>query len=215
MGRTRRRVRRPFRAFALRVALALVFIGFVPTHARSPLDGDRIIAGVRVFYGPKDNLQAIDEELIGRARETIDMAAFILTNRAITQALAGAARRGVKVRLYLDPDQPAVQGGIGAQRLAELARTPGVEARVKQGEHLMHLKAYQVDRRILRTGSANFSVSGLQRQENDIILIESRDAVARFLRDFEPLWAQRDNLVWGAGAPPKPSQSRSRGAGND
>lgn len=206
---------RPFRAIVLRTGLAILFVGFVPTHARSPLDGDRIIAGVRVFYGPKDNLQAIDEELIGRARETIDMAAFILTNRAITQALAGAARRGVKVRLYLDPDQPAVQGGTGAQRLADLARTPGVETRVKQGEHLMHLKAYQIDRRILRTGSANFSLSGLQRQENDIIVIESRDAAARFLRDFEPLWTRQDNLVWRAGAPPPASPSRSRGAAND
>ena len=56
---------------------------------------------MRVFYGPKDNLQAIDTELISRARETIDMAAFVITNRAITDALGAAARRGVKVRIYL------------------------------------------------------------------------------------------------------------------
>ena len=41
----------------------------------------RIIAGVRVFYGPKDNLQAIDTELISRARETIDLAAFVIKIR--------------------------------------------------------------------------------------------------------------------------------------
>lgn len=200
------------RAVGLRAALVAAFVGYVPTQAKGPLDGERIIAGVRVFYGPKDNLQAVDLDLISRARETIDMAAFVLTNRAITDALAAAAKRGVTVRLYLDPDQPPAQGGRAGERLAALARTPGVSARVKRGDHIMHLKAYQVDRRMLRTGSANFSVSGLQRQENDIIVIESQDAVARYLRDFEALWARPDNIVWRGEAPLAAQQTRQGGA---
>jgi phosphatidylserine/phosphatidylglycerophosphate/cardiolipin synthase-like enzyme len=191
-----------------RAALVAGFVGYVPTQAKGPLDGDRIIAGLRVFYGPKDNLQQVDTDLISRARETIDMAAFVLTNGAITDALAAAAKRGVQVRLYLDPDQPP-QAGRAGERLAALARTPNVSVRVKRGEPIMHLKAYQVDRRVLRTGSANFSISGLQRQENDIIVIESQDAVARFLRDFDGLWARPDNVHWRGEAPlatrqPKP-----------
>jgi phosphatidylserine/phosphatidylglycerophosphate/cardiolipin synthase-like enzyme len=37
----------------------------------------------------------------------------------------------------------------------------------------MHLKSYQIDGRLLRTGAANFSASGLKRQDNDLIVIES------------------------------------------
>ena len=37
----------------------------------------------------------------------------------------------------------------------------------------MHLKNYQIDGRLLRTGAANFSASGLKRQDNDVIVIES------------------------------------------
>ncbi|MFN3889743.1 MAG: phospholipase D-like domain-containing protein [Beijerinckiaceae bacterium] len=193
----------------LRAALVAAFAGYVPTQAKGPLDSERIIAGVRVFYGPRDNLQQVDTDLISRARETIDMAAFILTNGAITDALAAAAKRGVKVRLYLDPDQP--QAGRSGERLAALARTPGVAVRIKRGEDIMHLKAYQVDRRFLRTGSANFSVAGLQRQENDILVIEAQDAVARFLRDFEALWARPGNIAWRGDAPAGFQQSRSGG----
>jgi phosphatidylserine/phosphatidylglycerophosphate/cardiolipin synthase-like enzyme len=198
----------------LRALLVVAAVGYAPTQAKGPLDGDRIIAGVRVFYGPKDNLQAVDVELIARARETIDMAAFVLTNGAITDALAAAAKRGVRVRLYLDPDQPP-QAGRAPERLAALARTPGVEVRVKRGDHLMHLKAFQLDRRLLRTGSANFSVAGLQRQENDIIVIEAQDAVARFLRDFEALWARPDNFVWRGDTPLALNQMRQRGRPDD
>jgi hypothetical protein len=38
----------------------------------------------------------------------------------------------------------------------------------------MHLKSYQMDGRLLRTGVANFSASGLKRQDNDLIAISAR-----------------------------------------
>jgi hypothetical protein len=43
----------------------------------------------------------------------------------------------------------------------------------------MHLKSYQ-DVRLLRTGAANFSASGLKRHDNDSIVIEIAGAAAAF-----------------------------------
>ena len=57
----------------------------------------------------------------------------------------------------------------------------------------MHLKSYQVDGRVLRSGSANFSVSGEVYQDNDLIVIDSPQAAARFRETFERLWARADN----------------------
>jgi phosphatidylserine/phosphatidylglycerophosphate/cardiolipin synthase-like enzyme len=45
----------------------------------------------------------------------------------------------------------------------------------------MHLKSYQIDGRLLRTGAANFSAPGLKRQDNDLIVIESSGAAAAFM----------------------------------
>jgi phosphatidylserine/phosphatidylglycerophosphate/cardiolipin synthase-like enzyme len=188
--------------FALRALLAAFFIGFVPGAARGPLDTDRMIAGLRIFYAPRTDLREIDLAVLASARETIDIAAFILSDRAIMEALASAGRRGVKVRLYLDPDQPALKGGAGRAALANLLNAPGVQAKVKTGEHLMHLKAYQADRRVLRTGSSNFSISGGSRQNNDLILIESQDAIAGFLREFDYLWSRPDSEIVRAEALP-------------
>jgi hypothetical protein len=33
----------------------------------------------------------------------------------------------------------------------------------------MHLKSYQIDSKLLRPGAANFSASGLKRQDNELI----------------------------------------------
>jgi phosphatidylserine/phosphatidylglycerophosphate/cardiolipin synthase-like enzyme len=58
----------------------------------------------------------------------------------------------------------------------------------------MHLKSYQIDGRLLRTGAANFSASGLKRQDNDLIVIESAEAAASFKHTFEAQFASGEAL---------------------
>ena len=47
----------------------------------------------------------------------------------------------------------------------------------------MHLKAYAVDGKLLRTGSGNFSRPGLAEQDNDLVLISDPAAVDRLRAD--------------------------------
>jgi phosphatidylserine/phosphatidylglycerophosphate/cardiolipin synthase-like enzyme len=63
----------------------------------------------------------------------------------------------------------------------------------------MHLKSYQIDGRLLRTGAANFSASGLKRQDNDLIVIESAGAAAAFKQTFEARLASGEALPIGPG----------------
>ena len=54
-----------------------------------------------IHYAPGENLEHIDVALIDRAQHEIDMAAYVLTDWPVMQALTRAADRGVKVRIYL------------------------------------------------------------------------------------------------------------------
>jgi hypothetical protein len=49
-----------------------------------------------IHYGPGEDLEQIDVALIGEAARQIDMAAYVLTDRAVIEALRAAAGRGVK-----------------------------------------------------------------------------------------------------------------------
>ena len=90
------------------------------------------------------------------------MAAYVLTDWPVMQALTRAADRGVAIRIYLDGTQLAEREP--AKVFNDLAETPGVEIRTKHETSApMHLKCYQIDGRLLRTGAANFSASGLKR----------------------------------------------------
>lgn len=160
-----------------------------PKASREPA-----VAGVRLYYGPSRETSSVDLEALARARSSIDMAAYVLTDRGIIDALVEAARRGVKVRIYLDGDDSSRGAEKSAAALAALVSTPGVMARRKApGRDSMHLKSYLVDRRVLRTGSANFSYSGERFQDNDVVLLESPALAGAFHRNFEAIWERGDN----------------------
>ncbi len=158
-------------------------------RARTPSFG----GPVRIAYGPGPGFDDIDPALIGRAKKTIDMAAYVLSDQRIIRALSAAASRGVRVRIYFDPEEFRRTRDYNDDLLA-LVDQPNVQGKIKaERDDLMHLKAYAVDGRWLRTGSANFSWSGETRQDNDIIVIDSPKAARQFTRRFDRIWARRDN----------------------
>jgi phosphatidylserine/phosphatidylglycerophosphate/cardiolipin synthase-like enzyme len=130
---------------------------------------------------------------LDRAEHEIDMAAYVLTDSPVMQALTRAADRGVAIRIYLDGTQLAEREPTKV--FNDLAETPGVEIRIKhKARDPMHLKSYQIDGKWLRTGAANFSASGLKRQDNDLIVIESAEAASAFKRTFDALFASGEAL---------------------
>ena len=196
MGRTVNRLKHQMAAFhgspAVGLALALIAVG-APTPASR--------GAPSIHYAPSENLERIDVALIDQARVSIDMAAYVLTDWPVMLALSRAAARGVRIRLYLD------NGRIGEREpslpFAALLDNPTIAIGLKRaGAPLMHLKAYQIDGRLLRTGAANFSASGLKRQDNDLIIIESPAAADEFRRHFEAIFEQSE---------PLPAEAFSRG----
>lgn len=173
-----------------RLLLAAAATFSVPPPPGGLLSQEPMAVGVRVFYGPRAGFEDLDLRLIGGARKSIDMAAYVLTDRAVISALGAAAMRGVRVRIYLDGEE---RGGL-SPAIEAVASARNMEIKRKgRSRDLMHLKSYQVDGRALRSGSANFSVSGAEFQDNDLILIESPAAVAQFEETFQRLWARSDN----------------------
>jgi phosphatidylserine/phosphatidylglycerophosphate/cardiolipin synthase-like enzyme len=155
--------------------IATVVLGRVPVAA----------AELEVHYAPVENLERIDVGLLRSARTSIDMAAFILTDRAVIDAVRDAVRRGVKVRVLLDGTQ------LGdAERLAGISEV----VRVKERTPIMHLKAYTIDGTLHRTGSANFSASGLKQQDNDLVLTRDAVVLRQFDERFEAMYARAGTL---------------------
>ena len=148
-----------------------------------------------IHYAPRENLEGVDAREIGRAGLSIDMAAYVLSDPQVIEALVKAAERGVVIRIYFDKSQFAEHGPTRGGLTEALLAHPNVAARVKGEGVLMHLKAYAVDGEVLRTGSGNFSRSGLAAQDNDLVFIADRATVDAFENNFERIWARAQNIA--------------------
>jgi phosphatidylserine/phosphatidylglycerophosphate/cardiolipin synthase-like enzyme len=142
---------------------------------------------LEIHYSPRENLETLDIREIARAELSIDMAAYVLSDPQIIEALTDAAERDVVIRLYLDKSQFAEHGPIRGGLVEALLAHPNVFARVKGEGVLMHLKAYAVDGEVLRTDSSNFSRSGLASQDSDLLLITDQAVVDAFEANFDRL----------------------------
>jgi phosphatidylserine/phosphatidylglycerophosphate/cardiolipin synthase-like enzyme len=128
--------------------------------------------------------------LLSEAAKQIDVAAYVLTDSAVIEALREASERGVKVRIWRDASEAARLSEFDVE--AQLGgRVQGLELRSSApGGELMHLKGYCADHRLLRTGSANFSRSGERRQDNDLVALRGASVCDGFDAKFDRAWAR-------------------------
>jgi hypothetical protein len=145
-------------------------------------------------YSPFENLEQMDWAQLDHAQRTVDIAMYAFTDRYLAEELLKLARRGVQIRLYRDREQyEDEQQHLRGTTTDMLRGQPGIQIRVKGSRELMHLKAYVIDGSLLRDGSANWSPSGLKRQDNNAHFTSDPAQLAAFRQLFEQMWNRGDN----------------------
>ena len=143
-----------------------------------------------------------------RRGENIDIALFYLADRAVIESLLAASRRGVAVRLILDPNKDAfghAKTGIPNQPVAsELVAASDGAIHVRwyrtHGEqfHTKLAMIYSPERFWLTVGSANFTRRNLadyNLEANLVIELPRTTRVAQQTLDyFDTLWSNRASL---------------------
>lgn len=137
---------------------------------------------------------------------------FYLSDRGVVRALRGAAARGARVRLILDPNKDAFgwkKNGIPnrpvAAELIRAADRGGLSLSIRwaatQGEQF-HAKALglvnpSTGRNALICGSANWTRRNLANYnlEANLYLENAPDILAAYADRFETFWFNRDNLL--------------------
>ena len=140
-----------------------------------------------------DSLDPIGEtvaQYITQAKSTLDIAAYELNNKSITEAISQAKSRGVQIRIVTEhsnrqevPLQQLEQQGIPVE-------DDGAENR-----GLMHDKFLIIDGQVLGMGSMNLTRNCTQRNNNNFVFWDSRQdpAIAQLIDnyqiEFEQLWS--------------------------
>ena len=133
---------------------------------------------------PGDGIHAAALAAIAGARRTIDVEMYVLSDSLVVDALVSAARRGVHVRVILDPTQPQNAG-----TMTVLAGAGATVRRYSQaGDELLHAKLGIFDDDTVLFGSCNWSRSGFTRNHELDLLVHDARLSRTFLARMEQDW---------------------------
>ena len=121
-------------------------------------------------------------ELLDGARETLDVVNPYVADKAMIRRITGAARRGVRVRLFV-PASPNNRACAAAQRHHH-PELLDAGVRILGHPAMLHAKAFVRDRQEVLAGTCNLEAWSLKRFFEIDLRVRSRDFAARFDERF-------------------------------
>src|SRR5215212_11200109 len=127
-------------------------------------------------------------EKINAAQISIHIASFEFNLTPVAKALIAAKQRGVDVRWVTD-DESGLEADEepGRGQFASLQEA-GIEVRSDTRSALMHNKFWIFDGQIVWTGSTNITESGIFKQDNNTLVIQSPELAAIYEVEFQEMW---------------------------
>ncbi|XP_010841466.1 PREDICTED: mitochondrial cardiolipin hydrolase [Bison bison bison] len=115
----------------------------------------------------------------------LELCLFAFSSPQLGRAVQLLHQRGVRVRVVTDCDYMALNGSqIG------LLRKAGIQVRHDQDLGYMHHKFAIVDRKVLITGSLNWTTQAIQNNRENVLIVEDEEYVRLFLEEFERIWEE-------------------------
>ncbi len=160
---------------------------FGPT---SPSDTPNVVVtvdGVKIenYFSPEDGVKAHVLEILKGAETSIDFMAFSFTDDDMGKALVQRVKAGVVVRGVMESRNAS---GTGSE-YTRLNRGK-VDIWEDGNPYVLHHKVFIVDNEIVITGSYNFTASAEDQNDENIVIIHSREIAAQYLAQFQKIYEQ-------------------------
>ncbi len=165
------------------LALVLSLVCILPQYsaADSAAANPQVAAKVRVAFGRECEALVIDA--LGNAKKSVDIAIYSFARKRIADALRRCARRRVAVRMKMDAEQAKFKY---TRELIRKMKQEGIRIEtitMPAGQH-MHHKFAIIDRKLIITGSFNWTRQASQENWENAVTIQSRKIAKRFRREW-------------------------------
>lgn len=157
---------------------------------------------IEVYFSPMDNSVQKMSDLINNAKEYIYIPTFLITHRQISNALVLAKRRGVDVRVIMDANGAATSH----TKIKEL-RDSGILLKTENYAGKLHAKSIIIDDKYIITGSMNFSYSGADKNDENVLIIKDEKLAKAYKQFFLYLWTKIPNKYLKQNANPESPES--------
>ena len=142
-----------------------------------------------IYFSPQNKtIQNTILPLIRNSKNYIYIPAFLISHKEMVSELIQAKNRGVDVRIITD----ALNASAKYSKVREL-RAAGMPVKIENYAGKMHSKTMIIDDRYLVLGSMNFSKSGESKNDENLIVIDNKEAAIFYKKFFLYLWDKIPN----------------------
>ena len=132
-----------------------------------------------IYFSPQDkSLKNGVVPLINNAESYIYVPTFLMTDKKVTEALINAKKRGVEIRIIVD-----ALNASAIHSKHKVLRDNGILVKTENYAGKMHSKSMIIDDKYTVIGSMNFSNSGENKNDENLVIIKDSD-IAKFYKNF-------------------------------
>jgi len=135
------------------------------------------------YFSPGDACLNAIIAAISKAKSSLKICVFTISDDRITRSILQAHRRGIPVKILTDNEKLYDKGSD----IRELAQA-GIPVRIDNTTNHMHHKFAILDNQTVLTGSYNWTRSAAQYNHENLIIANDKTMVKNFSREFDRLW---------------------------
>lgn len=139
---------------------------------------------VKLYFAPSPNIRKGLCEFIDSAKSTVDVCIYDLDLYDVARSLTEAKKRGVAVRVVTDEDNVMLEA-------VERLKKAGIPVIPDNRPAIMHNKFVIVDAKYIWTGSFNFTINGMRKNDNNALILESPQIAACYQSKFQEYYSGR------------------------
>lgn len=147
-------------------------------------DGTRLL----ILFSPEDSIENVLESLTYASKESIHMLAYSFSSDDLGKALISQYDDGVNVEVIFEKDKAYTDGGGEA----EFLKRAGVPIYMDGLDGLMHEKVMIFDESVVAAGSYNYTRAADERNDEQVLIISSKEIADLFLAEFEKIQINAD-----------------------
>jgi phosphatidylserine/phosphatidylglycerophosphate/cardiolipin synthase-like enzyme len=157
---------------------------------------------IEVYFSPQDKPSSRIIQLIDSSKSYVYIPTFLITHTEISQALIRAKHRGIDVRVIIDANSTSTRNSKHTT-----LRKEGILLKTENYAGKLHAKTIIIDDEYLISGSMNFSNSGENKNDENLLIIKDSQIAIFHKNFFLYLWTLIPNKYLKYNAKPESKES--------
>ena len=143
----------------------------------------------QVYFSPGNGIKESILKLLKEAHSTIDLCVFTITDYELTRQILIGHKKKIKVRIITDDEKMFDHGSM----ISKLKKA-GVQIKTDHSHYHMHNKFGVIDKRIVITGSFNWTYTATKHNQENLLATSNYSIVEQYQMEFNRLWEKMFTL---------------------